>query len=60
MPCFSYGSEAYLNNAEKQFESLLELLPEDKKRKWKHRDFEEVMDYSNKLDELDKTHESLR
>jgi|UPI00031C929F hypothetical protein len=60
IPCFSYGSEAYLNAAEKQFESLLELLPEDEKREWKHRDFEEVMDYSNKLDELKKTAEYIR
>lgn len=60
IPSFSYGVEAYLKTADKQFESLLELLPEDEKSKWKQRKFEEAMDYSRKLDELEKTHEFIR
>lgn len=60
IPLYSYGSEAYLNTSEQQFELLLELLPEDEKLKWKKRDFEELMNYSKKLDELEKTHEFIR
>ncbi|MFM1641634.1 hypothetical protein [Aeromonas salmonicida] len=60
IPLLSYGSEAFLNTAEKQFESLLELLPDDEKSKWKQREFEEIMDYSQRLNKLKETHDLLR
>jgi len=60
MPCVSFANEAYLNSAEKEFEALLELLPKNEKDEWKHRDFNEVMNYSNKLEELKKSQDYIK
>jgi hypothetical protein len=54
------ANDAYLGQAEKQFESLLEMLTDDEKSNWKHRSFEEVMELSKKLKELDKRQEYIR
>ena len=54
------ANDAYLGQAERQFESLLEMLTDDEKSDWKHRSFDEVMEHSNKLDELEKAQEYIR
>lgn len=57
---FTHADDVYLAAAEQQFEKLMEQLPEDQRHDWRNRNFNDVMEHSKKLQELEKTQAYIR